>query len=483
MLLRYVWKSTKATGQFVGAVVLGTLGVSLLFFTVFRWRFESTFRDGIQSAATGQGDAMATLEEAKSARPDDPLPWLFLGQVYLEKGMRQIADQRLKPDTGPDGFVPAKRSLETARLDFDHAREKGATWPLGVPDSCSVGGCVTRLVLADLSPAERTQLLADATTTLATAKDQEDPDVTLARAGLAIASGDMPAAQKALADASPRLGDASRNAVGSYYWHKGLFALMGRDPAAVEFIRTSILFRQSPEAAKMFALAVRVAVADPGAAPKEPQLLMDRCAAITSIVGQHLKMGVSRWGLEKPQESQCWNAIGMGYVLGKDPKDAIEIAFTRAKNIQSKEVLYYMNSALATLSKADETPPPGTRNVENWQKGFYLEAARALYEDVGQVLAHEKGDEKNKYALDALLLSAGLYLRGGHIADAFAPIELAHIRFGLEDREYHRNRGALSDWQNRLDLAVIDYRKAIELKHKDSFKMEIRVDKFERGKR
>ena len=138
MLLRFVWKSTKATGQFVGAVVLGLLALSLLFVTVLRWRFESNLRDGIQWSATGQGDAVMALEDAKSSRSDNPLPRLFLGQVYLDKGLRQIADLQGKPDTGPDAYAAAKRSLDSARTNFDGAREKGATWPQGAPDSASV---------------------------------------------------------------------------------------------------------------------------------------------------------------------------------------------------------------------------------------------------------------------------------------------------------------------------------------------------------
>src|SRR5580658_9881088 len=95
-VIRYVFKSVRATWQFVGAVVLGLLAAALLLSTVWRWRYESSLRDAIEQLATGQGDPIALFEEARASRPDDLLPHLEIGQYLLDRGVRlaQEADAK-----------------------------------------------------------------------------------------------------------------------------------------------------------------------------------------------------------------------------------------------------------------------------------------------------------------------------------------------------------------------------------------------------
>src|SRR5207248_2478162 len=77
-VIHYVFKSTQATLQFVGAIVIAALSVLLLFSTVFRWRFESNLREGIAGYATNDGDPESLLVEARSAHPEDLRPHLFI---------------------------------------------------------------------------------------------------------------------------------------------------------------------------------------------------------------------------------------------------------------------------------------------------------------------------------------------------------------------------------------------------------------------
>lgn len=474
-MLFYLLKSTRALLQASGALVLGLLAVGLLFTTVFRWRYEATLREGIRSSATAESDAQTTLADAAGQRKDDPLPSLYLGHVLVERGMKAIQEADLKAE---DPYAIVRRALQQAVKSFEAAQEKRDRTGAASSDSAIVGAAVAELYLADISPSERTALLSSAKGRLDRARDGEDPDVLVAKAGLAIASADLATAQKLLGDAEGKLENAGRGAAGSYYWQKGMLGLIAKDANALADLKRAALIRPSNDAAKLIALAMRINASDPAALPKEPRVLEDRCAAIASSIGQRvrgLQGGRNRWGLDRPMENTVWNAVGMGYMKVPNVPEAKK-AFQNATSSANPDITHLLNLALCVLATAD-SPPPGAPNPELHKFRVYGEAGLNLRESTNALIGKE---DKKKLGRDVCLLAGGLLQKARRYSDGLQAMHQAHDRFGLEEKEYARHKGAFLDWSNRLDQAVVEYKKAIELGHKDTYKMQTRIDMFER---
>lgn len=478
-VLHYAFKSTQATVQLVLATVLGVLAVLLLFSTVFRWRYESTLRGAIQEYGTSDGDPLALLEEARTARPDDLLPHLFVGQILLERGTRLAQEQAQKGETSAEALGPATRALEGSIKAFDTACARREKVPSS-SESAPVGACCARLALADLDAGRRASLLDEAGRTLDTqVREKDDVDVILAAAGLAFAKGDYPGCGQKLSDAGGKLQNgAGRGAIGSYYWHKGLLGLMKQEPGAFDDLRRASLYRRGPATAKAVALAFRVATADTSF--KDPKELEARLVNLGELLAQRGKTR-QRYDIEKDEEAACWNALGVAWMRVPNAEKAAQ-AFQRAVGNRQDMVLYKVNGALSIRGRADL--PPDNANPEVAKRRFDSECANALMDVMGKLdLKNESAAEKEvkeKYARDLLLLSVGLFHSANKDAEAGGPLVMAHAKFALEDKEFYRTQGALNDWLKRLDVATPLYKKAIAAGHRESYKMQERVDLWER---
>jgi hypothetical protein len=481
-VLYFVLKSARSTVQLVGACVFALLAVLLLFTTVFRWRYESALRDAIQQAATGEGDPLLPLEEARAARPDDILPYLVTGEIMLEKGARLAETAAAAGPLTAETAAPARKLFESAVKAFDHACEKRDKFFPTASESCVVGACSARLAIADLDATERPKWIDEAEKVLTErVHDKDDVDVVLVEAGIDWARGNLAGCSKILGDASTHLGAAGRGSVGSYYWHKGLIELIAKDPAALEDLRRSAMFRSGPAAGKAIGLAIRLAALDPAQAPKDPKELETKVTELYEIINQRVK-NVTRWEMEKGDEALTWNAIGVAWTRVPNA-DKAGFCFGRASSLDKGTLLYRVNGAIAARYKPsvnNETPEQTQHRVDN-------EAAQAITSvlrtyDIAKDPDAQK-ENREKYCRDLLVAAMGLAYGGGRAGDAAGPIDLAHQRFGLDDAEYFRNHGALQDAARRLDLAVVDYKKAIAAGHKDSYKMQERIDQYEKRKR
>src|SRR5579872_4551409 len=203
-VLRYALKSTQATGQLVASLIFAGLSVALLFSTVSRWRYESNLREAIQEVAQQSGDPIPLLDDARASRPDDVLPWLYKGELLLEKGTKALQDAA--GESAADQTANAKKQLGLAVKAFDGALEKRDLLPNAGYDSAAVGACCARLALADASDApDRPGILDEAAKALERARSKDDVDVVCAAAALAFARGDTAGCEARLKDASASL--------------------------------------------------------------------------------------------------------------------------------------------------------------------------------------------------------------------------------------------------------------------------------------
>ncbi len=481
-VLRYAFKSTQATVQLVLAALFGILAVLLLFSTVFRWRHEATLREAIQQYGTSEGDPLALFDEARQSRPDDLLPHLFFGQIQLEKGTRLAQDQAAKGETSPEAFGPAMNALKSAIKSFDTACVAREKIP-NTTESAPVGAACARIALAELDAGTRTSLLEEAGKVLdAHVRERDDVDVTITQAALQFARGDLAGCAAKLNEANPKLSNAGRGAMGSYYWHKGLLGLLNKEQSAFDDLRRASFYRRGPSASKMIALAYRIATTETF---KESKDLEARLLALHEVIGQKAK-GKSRYEFDPIEESACWNAMGMGWLRLPNAEKAT-FCFQRAVGLRPDMLLYKVNAALAIRLKAEMPEEKAKGNPEASRKNFDFEAANAMFEALNKVdMRNDSGaakEAKEKFIREHLMIAVGIYYGIQRYSEAANPLMLAHDKFGLEDKEFFRTQGALSDWLKRLDQATPQYKKAIAAGHKEAYKMQERVDLWERSKR
>jgi hypothetical protein len=229
--------------------------------------------------------------------------------------------------------------------------------------------------------------------------------------------------------------------------------------------------------AKMIALAMRVASAE---SVKDPKELEPRLALFGEILLQNTK-GRHRYEFERDDLAACLNAVGVGWMRVPNAEKAAQ-TFQRAAGMRQDMLLYKVNASLAIRGKADL--PPDNANPEAARRRFDGECANALHDAMQRIdMRNEQGaqkEAKEKYAREMLLLAVGLFHSIGRDADAGGPLVTAHEKFALEDKEFNRTSGALNDWLKRLDQAVPFYKKAIAQGHRDAYKMQERVDTWER---
>jgi tetratricopeptide (TPR) repeat protein len=483
MLLRYALKSTKVMTQFGAAGVISLVAVSLLFSTVFRWRYESTLRDALRFGATGEGDALQALEDAVAMRPDDPFPTILLGQWHLERGQKELS--HLDPTstgTARENVIgSARKHLASASKAFDGALKKGKDSPNASDADLATalaGAVAARLTLGDCTPEQRGALVDEASKLLETATS-DDPDVISIRAGLALAKGDTGAAQKAIAEMGNKLGQGSRIAVASYYWNHGLAMLLARDPGCAEEIERGALMWRNPESGRALALAIRVVCSDPAVPSKSPEALAARCDMCSQILRYTTRaQGIGakptqRFFIEPEDMARTYNQIGIGYFRANEFRRAIE-AFNHAEG-NTPTAVVKINEGLAT-NAFGEHPPETEKEPEKFRlakRGAYATLVRDA------AMTYYKNPDKEKEGMDLLLQSASIQWSAFNPVAAGNEVENAKTKFHLSEADYYRWAGACTDWEGRLDLAVVGYRKAIELRHKDSMKMDSRVQLFD----
>jgi tetratricopeptide (TPR) repeat protein len=480
MLVRYALKSRKVMVQFGIAALLGLLGIALLFSTVNRWRFESTLREAIRVAATGDGDARAVFGEAIALRPVDPFANTLLAQWELERGQRAAAS--CDDPIGKDGDS-ARRSLAAAIKTYDEVlgslKDSSSDSELTTPSA--VGAVAARLSLADCSPGQRAALLEEATRLLEQLST-DDTELLVLRAAVALGKGDASAARKACEEASAngRLEAAGASAVASYYWTHGLVLTLARDPDGwVELERASML-RKTSAAGRALALSTRVACADPAVSSKTPDALAERCQQAKRMLSYHAqrKQGdrFQRFLIGKDDEARTWNAIGVGFLRAGDPDRAVA-AWKSAEELAPKEPRFRTNHALALRALADH-PPANTDNPSKWKNDRLADYAGVLCA-AAQMCANDP--DRAATGLGLLYTAAANYWLALRPGNAREPITIARDSFHLEDAEVERWLGAIADWSGKLGEAVPHYKKAIDLHHKDAFKMQVRVESFQRG--
>ncbi len=473
-ILRYAFKSAQATGQLAGATVLALLSTLLLFSTVWRWRYESTLRDGIQFASTSEGDPLPLLAEARNSRPNELLPHLYIGEFQLTRGVRLAQEDELKSPASPD-YKDAKLALEASAREFETACDLREKLNLPASDSGPVGACCAHLALADLDPTTRAKEIEDAARCLDEARDKDDVDVVLARAALFWAKGEVAACSKALGDASTKLGSAGYGAVGSYYWHKGLIELLNDDAAAFDDLRRAAWFRPGPRCGKMISLAVSALVLSPSCAPRDPKDLEARITSLEFILSGRTKTN-SRYELDKPDEAAAWNSLGLAWIKLPDAGERAEPCFQHAISAQPL-LVYRINKALAIRYEA----PHQNETKEAAQKRLDLTASREL---LGEIMRFdvEKESEQTKARYREIML-VGLALGFNAAKEGFdysSALQAARTKLGLDDAEYYRDLGCCQDWLHSTTQMVGNYKKAIELGHRDRGKMQDRIDIFER---
>jgi len=478
-VIRYVFKSVRATWQLVGALVLGLLAAALLLSTVWRWRYESNLRDAIEQLATGQGDPIAIFEEARASRPDDLLPHLELGQYLLDRGVRLAQEADAKG--GEPDYATAKKSLKGAIKAFDDACELREKLNAPSSESAPVGACYACIALADLTAAERASILEDAAKALDGARDKDDADVTIAQAALSWARGELVPCSQRLSDASTKLGSASRGAVGTYYWHKALIELLDKDPASVDDLRRSAYFRPGFSTGKALSFAIRVAAAHPACQPKSTADLEARLNDLVEFLSQRIR-NVQRYEMGAADEAMAWNAVGLGWLKVPNGQKAVD-CFQKAHNLDPSVLLYQVNGAFAVRAKADG-PLPGNLTREQAQRNFDVVCFTAVY-DLARANNPNKDtpaqkEARDKYIRDILMTALAICSNAQkENPTILSAIFLAHDRYGLDDAEFFRTKGAFEDSIHQMPEAILDYRKAIDLGHRDSFKMEERIRMWE----
>ncbi|HZU97505.1 MAG TPA: hypothetical protein VFF73_12465, partial [Planctomycetota bacterium] len=342
-------------------------------------------------------------------------------------------------------------------------------------DSAAVGACCARIALADASDAgDRSGLLDEAAKALERARSKDDVDVVCAAATLAFARGDYAGCEARLKEASASLGNAGRGALASYYWMKGLLALMNKDPAALGHLERASILRPSTQCGHAFAMALRLNVRDDSV--KDPKALAEKLQGLQDLFNEHVKAGL-RWGIDKDEEAATWNAIGVAWTRAYDTEKALN-ALRRAQAGRRDLLLYAINVAMAGYASM---PPDAT---DQTKKRVWAETAGFLHGTV-QEYANKRDPTKLPeavlaYCRDVMLSAIGLYNMAGNYGEARIPLGYLHDRLGFDDKEYFRTTGALADWSHRLDLATPPYKEAIKLGHKDSYKMQERIDLWER---
>lgn len=491
MLLKYAFKSGRVMGQFGAAGVLAVAGIGLLFSTVSRWRYDSALREAIFAATSNVGDPRAALDEAVSLRPDDPFPTLLRAQWLLERGAVIMTNADPDPAKAADAGKGAAKQLSQAVKDYDAAIKKTKELPGSSESYQSIavaGAAAARCALADADPSQRAELLEQATKVLEQAPSSDDPDLLGVRAGLALAKGEVAAANKVLTEMSGKLAQASRTAAGSYYWNHGLVLLLGRDPECAFELERAALFRRSAENGRVLGLAIRVAAADPAVPSKSNEALSARLAGLRKIISYRVRVkagaGVSRFGMDNLEEGRCWNAIGIGHCRAFEADKALE-AFTTAQGSNTKEFIYRSNRAYAFKVKA-EHPPAEEKDPKQWEHD-HLEKFASGTEQAALLLLEGIKDksEKDKADIDKL---GQAYMNTAAVwrwkifeppEITTGPIEAAKDKFHMSEAECNRSVGALKDWFGQLVYAVPSYKRAIALGHKDSGKMASRVELYE----
>jgi hypothetical protein len=473
-IIRYAFKSTQATVQLLGATALGLLAVLLLFSTVWRWRYESSLRDGIQFMATGEGDALPLLAEARKARPDQLLPHLYLGQFQLSRGVRIAQEDELKNPASPD-YKNAKLAFEESARAFETAIELRDKNNLAASDSGPVGACCAHLALADVNPGSRAKEIEDAAKCLDEARDTSDVNVLLARAAIFWAKGEVAACSKALGDASTRLGDAGYGALGSYYWHKGLIELMNEDQASFDDLRRASWFRAGHRCGKVISLAVSVLVLSPSCAPKDPKDLEARLTSLEFILSGRTKAG-NRYEFDKPDEAAAWNSLGIAWLKIPDAGDHAGQCFQHAISAQPI-MLYRLNKALAIRYEAahqNETKEAASKRLD-------LTASREIIAELMRFDGEKESEQTKARYRDLMLVGLALGFNASPQGfDYPSTLQSARTKLGLDDAEYYRDMGCCQDILHAPTQMIGMYKKAIDLGHRDRGKMQERVDLFDR---
>lgn len=259
--------------------------------------------------------------------------------------------------------------------------------------------------------------------------------------------------------------------------------LLGRDPDCGFELERAAVLRRSPETGRMSGLAIRVATADLAVPFKSPEALAARVLRLRRMLGYRIrvKQGVSssRFLMEPGDEGKTWNAIGIGFTRVNDADNALA-AFQIAIASAPKDFVYRANRAVAYRVKS-EHPPAEEKEPVKWERDNLDRYATNLLDATIQLAGQP---DKEKTAQDLLFTVSAAKWRVFLPPEAtIGPIDVSKDKFHLGEADYLRWVGALSDWYGKLDRAVPAYRKAIELHHRDSSKMEARVDKFEHDKR
>jgi tetratricopeptide (TPR) repeat protein len=212
---------------------------------------------------------------------------------------------------------------------------------------------------------------------------------------------------------------------------------------------------------------------------KNPEALAARCEVCSGILRYTTRpqgLGakpVQRFFIEPDDGARTWNQIGIGFYRANDYRRAIE-AFQRAEgSVVTANIK--VNQGLAT-NALGEHPPETEKEPEKYRLAK-RDAYGSLVKDAA--MTYLKNPDKEKEGIELLLQSASIHWSAFNPVAAGNEVENAKSRFHLPEVEYMRWAGACNDWEGRLDLAVICYRKAIELHHRESMKMDARVQLFE----
>jgi hypothetical protein len=184
----------------------------------------------------------------------------------------------------------------------------------------------------------------------------------------------------------------------------------------------------------------------------------------------------TRFVLEKADEAKTWNAVGIGFLRVPNCEAAIQ-AFQAASGSSPKELAYKVNQALALKAFGDNPPPNPKDPIDplRWKPDHVAQCGGVLMQAATSI----DDPSREKLGQELALAAAGAFWAGYRPVEAGTAVMVAHDKFHLEEKETQRWRGAIIDWSGRLDLAAPYYKTAVEMKHREAFKMEVRLERLQ----
>ncbi len=451
-----------------GAAAAFLLALALLVSGVEDYQRQWAYREAVEAAAQGRAEAGQLLRSLRQELPSDPTPRVLLG-AYEYRRARDL------------------ESLDTARLLFEEALERDRS-----RTSAIVGLLATRLRMAALKEPEARTREAEEVARLSDdlareAYEPRHPDLLTVQAAARLLAGRTAEALASLQDVGADGLLPSRDGAGARQHALAAARILMRQPGAIEPATLAWVLRNGPrqddaaadgrgdpdgEPGRLVPLAYRLELADPRVEPATPEALAQRAERAAALLPRNLvQLGPDPATVPRAAAPAIANALGIAWYRAQRYAEA-SAAFEQASSLsRGAELLYLLNLGQAAY-RAGLAAPEGSP-----ERDEQLTKAVKSYVRLCERLARQEGRE-GTLAL-ALTNAAAIALRSGNARGA----RDLYRRF-MDHRPGEairaRDMGALEEHAGAKRAAAELYRKAIELRHPDTDRLQQRLRQIER---